>query len=270
MNILKYSIACICLLIMAACSSTKQTAAVHATTPQFTTYGPAWAALWQQKAAEYKALCFQTYNLAMLRLNEYASASHDKPLAIVTDIDETVLDNSPYSVHQGLKGLGYDDSSWMKWTAKRDCDTVPGALSFLKYAASKNIQVFYISNRLEAEQDATVANLKKWNFPNADAKYVLLKNKTSSKDERRAIVGRQYSILLFLGDNLGDFSGIYDHQSYEKRDALASTNASDFGSRFIVLPNAMYGEWMGALLNYQYGKSQFEQSNTLLRQLKNY
>lgn len=269
-SIARYSIVCVCFLSMAACSNTKHAATLNTASPQLATYGPVWAALWQQKTAEYKALCFQAYNLATLRLDEYASASHDKPFAVVTDIDETVLDNSPYSVHQGLKGLGYDDSSWMEWTAKKDCDTVPGALSFFKYAAAKNIQVFYVSNRLEAELDATIANLKKWNFPNADAEHILLKGGTSGKDARRALVAQRYSVLLFLGDNLGDFSGIYDHQSYEKRDALVRTNASGFGSHFIVLPNAMYGEWMGALLNYQYKQSQTEQSKTLLQQLKNY
>jgi len=29
-------------------------------------------------------------------------------------------------------------------------------------------------------------------------------------------------------------------------------NAALFGSKFIVLPNAMYGDWEGALYNYQY------------------
>lgn len=269
-NTIKYSVGCICFLIMASCAHTKHATALNTTAPQLTTSGPVWAALWQQKAAEYKALCLQAYNLAALRLDAYASAVHDKPPAIITDIDETVLDNSPYSVHQGLKGLGYTDSSWMEWTARNDCDTVPGALTFLKHAASKNIQVFYVSNRLEAEMDATIANLKKWGFPNADAEHILLKKQTSGKDARRAVVGQHYTVLLFLGDNLGDFSGIYDHQTNEKRDALVRSSAADFGSRFIVLPNVMYGEWMGALLNYQYNKPQAEQSLILLQQLKNY
>lgn len=269
LNTIKHTVGCICFFMLAACSAAKHAATVNSAAPQLTTYGPVWSALWQQKAAEYKALCCQAYNLAALRLNEYASADN-KPQAIVTDIDETVLDNSPYTVHQGLKGSGYSDSSWMEWTARKDCDTVPGALAFLKYAASKNIEVFYVSNRLQAELDATIANLKKWNFPNADAEHILLKNQTSGKDARRALVAQHYSVLLFLGDNLGDFSGIYDHQSCEKRDALVRSNASDFGSHFIVLPNVMYGEWMGALLNYQYKQSQTEQSKTLLQQLKNY
>lgn len=238
--------------------------------PHLITYGPAWGDLWQQRAAEYKALCFQAYNLAKMRLDEYSVQPHDKPLAIVTDIDETVLDNSPYAVHQALKGLEYDDSSWIEWTAKAGCDTVPGALSFLQYAALKNVQVFYITNRLEVEKNVTIANLKKWNFPNAESGHILLKTNTSSKDERRAKVAMNYKILLFLGDNLGDFSGIYDHKPYEERNELVKSSTNEFGKNFIVLPNAMYGEWLGALLNYQSQQTQQKQNNTLLGSMRNY
>lgn len=237
---------------------------------QFVTYGPAWAALWQQRSAEYKALCLQAFNIARERLDAYLLQRSDKPAAIVTDVDETVLDNSPYTVHQAMKAELYSDSTWMQWTVKAECDTVPGALSFLKYAAARGVQIFYITNRLEAERNPTLANLQKWDFPNADSDHLLMKTKTSSKDERRKAVAARYTVLLFMGDNLGDFSGVFDHQSYPERDRLAETNAASFGSRFIVLPNAMYGEWQGALLQYNYHLSGDKQDSVLLKQLKNY
>lgn len=55
------------------------------------------AVLWQQHSGEYKALCYQTFALAKLRLMEKITAhkKDEAPLAIITDIDETVLDNSP-------------------------------------------------------------------------------------------------------------------------------------------------------------------------------
>jgi 5'-nucleotidase (lipoprotein e(P4) family) len=270
MKQIKFICAAIYFFAIAGCSTGKHIAQSSAASAQLTTSGAAWAALWQQHAAEYKALCFQAYNMARVRIDEYALLPHEKPLAVVTDIDETVLDNSPYSVHQALKGLGYDDSSWMEWTAKIDCDTVPGALSFLQYAASKNIEVFYVTNRLQTERDATVSNLRKWNFPNADTNHVLLKTITSSKDERRNAVAANHTILLFLGDNLGDFSGIFDHKTDEQRSELAVNNAAEFGRHFIVLPNVMYGEWLNALINYQYRQTQQQQSDVLIKQMKNY
>jgi 5'-nucleotidase (lipoprotein e(P4) family) len=158
----------------------------------------------------------------------------------------------------------------MEWTARVVCDTVPGALSFLKYAASRGVQVFYITNRLEAERTATLANLQKWNFPFSDNDHLLMKTNLSSKDERRALVAARYSILLFLGDNLGDFTGIYDHQEYKKRNALVENHAPDFGRQFIVLPNSMYGEWEGAVLNFNNKLSSEKQNDAVLKRLKNY
>lgn len=233
-------------------------------------YAPLWGAVYMQKASEYKALCLQAYNIAFEKLDSYVRQSSSKPFAVITDIDETVLDNSPYTVHQALKAAQYSDDSWKEWTAKTDCDTVPGALSFFKYASSKNVEVYYISNRLQAEASQTVANLKKWGFPNADEAHLLLKTTSSSKDARRASVKEKYNVLLYFGDNLGDFSGIFDHQSNEQRDALVKQNVNEFGSRFIVLPNAMYGEWQGALLRYNYKLSQKEQKDTIENSLKKY
>lgn len=262
-------IRCICFLLFAGCSASK-----HSTQPVAPGYlmphGPAWAALWQQRSAEYKALCFQAYNVAKERLDSYLAQPGNNSPAVITDIDETVLDNSPYTVHQALKGALYSDSSWMVWTAKIDCDTVPGALSFLQYAASRGVQVFYITNRLNAEKKVTVANLEKWNFPNADDEHVLLKANTSNKDDRRKFVANDHTVLLLLGDNLGDFESIFDHQSYEKRNTLAKDNSAKFGNRFIVLPNPMYGEWEGALINYQYQQSKEQQDSELLKSLRTY
>src|ERR1700722_12518665 len=99
--------------------------------------GQAWGALYQQRAAEYKALAFQAYNIAQFRLDQELKLKSKKPLAIIIDIDETVLDNSPYFVALAKQGQVYSDSSWVKWTALVKCDTVPGAAWFLKYAASK-------------------------------------------------------------------------------------------------------------------------------------
>lgn len=232
--------------------------------------GPAWAAVWQQKAGEYKALCYQAYNLAQMQLDLLLQKQYDKPLAIVTDIDETVLDNSPYQVHQALQNAEYSDSSWMEWTAKVDCDTVPGALSFLLYAKSKGVAVFYITNRLERERAATLKDLQRWNFPDARSEHLTMKTTTSGKESRRKQVADQFEILLLLGDNLSDFSAVFDKKPMEERNNQAMTNASLFGRKFIVLPNAMYGDWDGAIYQYQYNLPASEKEKTIMKSLKKY
>jgi len=232
--------------------------------------GPAWAAAWQQQAGEYKALCYQAYNLARMRLDILLQQQYTKPVAIVTDIDETVLDNSPYQVHQALRSAAYSDSSWVEWTARVDCDTVPGALSFLRYAKNKGVAVFYITNRLEEERAATLKDLQRWGFPDAADEHLTMKTTTSGKETRRKKVADNFEILLLIGDNLSDFSAVFDKKPSHERNDQAKNNAAMFGKKFIVLPNAMYGDWDGAIYQYQYDLPPKEKENMIIQSLKKY
>ena len=232
--------------------------------------GPAWAAAWQQKAGEYKALCYQAYNFARLRLDELVQQPSEKPFAIVTDIDETILDNSPYQVHQALINAEYSDSSWIEWTNKVDCDTIPGALSFLRYAKRKGVAIFYITNRLEAERSSTLKDLQRWGFPNATDDHLTMKTTTSGKEPRRMKVADEYEILLLLGDNLSDFSAVFDKKPLEERNNQVLNNAALFGNKFIVLPNVMYGHWDAAIFNCQYALPPREKERIIIESLKKY
>ncbi|MES2807814.1 MAG: HAD family acid phosphatase [Bacteroidota bacterium] len=158
--------------------------------------GKTWASLYQQRAAEYKALCFQAYNLAKLRLDEALKHKGKKRLAVVTDIDETVLDNSPYDAVRATNNQEFDLKGWKDWTAKGIADTVPGAPSFFKYAASKGVTVFYITNRDEDERAGTTKNLKFYNLPYADEQHIILRQGVSSKEARRQQVLAKYNIVL--------------------------------------------------------------------------
>jgi 5'-nucleotidase (lipoprotein e(P4) family) len=320
-----------------ACSSGKKTVSTPASaTPNagapnmadahasLMTDGPLWGSVYQQRAAEYEALCFQAYNAARWRLDAVlagsgsatggantgttggantgttggantgttggantgttggantgtirgasATPAQGLPLAIVTDIDETLLDNSPYAVHQALAGHTYNDSSWIAWTAKVACDTVPGALAFLKYAASKGVDIYYITNRLEVERTPTLQNLQKWGFPEADNDHLVLRaaGSASSKETRRLAVAQSHKIIMLLGDNLSDFAALFDHQPVGDRKERVEASASLFGSTFIVLPNAVYGDWEGAMYNYHYPKTQGEKAKILIDSLKTY
>ncbi len=251
----------LCLLTLLSCKQKNNTKELSLM-PE----APAWGALWQQRAAEYRALSYQAYNSARLSLEELLKSSTDKPFAIVTDIDETVLDNSPYYVHQAQQGGNYTDSSWVEWTKQVACDTVPGAPSFFQYAASKGVTVFYITNRILQDEQQTLANLQQYGFPHADKEHLLLLEDTSSKEKRRNSVADNFNIIMLLGDNLGDFSAIFNNNSMEERREWVEKSRLDFGKRFIVLPNHMYGNWEEAF--YQDKKAlSFADSNTVLNSL---
>jgi 5'-nucleotidase (lipoprotein e(P4) family) len=213
--------------------------------------GKAWASLYQQRAAEYKALCFQAYNLAKLRLDAALKHRGNKPLAVVTDIDETLLDNSPYDAARAINNQEFDLKAWKHWTAKGIADTVPGAPSFFKYAASKGVAVFYITNRDEDERVGTTKNLKLYHLPYADEAHIILRQTVSSKEARRQQVLKKYDIVLLCGDNLPDFDVLYDNKPLQDtRNAITEKLKKQFGSKYIVIPNPSYGDFEGAFFNF--------------------
>ena len=226
--------------------------------------GKIYAAFFQQRAAEYQALSQQAYNVAKLRLDEAIANKGSKPLAIVTDIDETFLDNSYYAVEMAKQGKTWSQDSWANWTSKGVATPLAGSLEFFQYAASKGIQIFYITNRYEVERAGTLANLQKYNYPLQSPQNLILRSKESSKEARRQNVAKDYAIVLLLGDSLTDFSTLFDnHKSEKERAAAVETLKAEFGKRFIVLPNVGYGDWESALFNYKYDLTQ-EQKDSMI------
>jgi 5'-nucleotidase (lipoprotein e(P4) family) len=213
------------------------------------------ATLYQQTAAEYRALCYQAFNIARLKLDiNLKQRGLSKQRAIVVDIDETVLDNSPQEAMCILNNTNYPDY-WDEWMNVKDAKPVPGSLEFLQYAASNGVEVFYISNRKDQYKEQTLTNLVKLGFPNADSAHILLKTDDSSKKARRDKVLETHQIIMLMGDNLNDFSEVFEKLTIENRFTITDKHQSAFGNKFIVLPNAMYGEWEGALYNYDYSLS---------------
>lgn len=201
------------------------------------------AVAWQQHSGEYRALSFQAYNFAKFSLLErLKEVDASKPNCVVVDIDETVLDNSSFQGHELKKGLSFDGKDWTQWTGLAAADTVPGALGFLNYAKTQNVETFYITNREASDYAGTLKNLQRFGFPNADPAHLMVKQGTSDKEPRRQRVLEQYHILLLCGDNLSDFSNVFYR---EGKDTFAEVEAARaaFGTRYIVLPNPMYGDW---------------------------
>lgn len=254
-------------LILTSCAAINQPATHNAAAENISNGGKLWTSFWQQKAAEYKALCYQAFNIAKEKL-DIALQKPVKNPAVITDIDETLLDNSPNSVYQALQGKNYEQKSWEEWTAKAIADTLAGAPWFLKYASSKGVEVFYITNRLETERAGTLKNLQKYHFPCADSAHVLFKENGSSKESRRQKVMQTHTVILLLGDNLADFDKSFDNKSTQERAAAVNQSANRFGNRFIVLPNANYGDWEGALYHYQYNLNAAQKDSVIKKAVR--
>jgi len=260
----------ILLLFVASCSISPRISKSNVNSGNVVIDGKIYATAYQQKAAEYRALCFQAFNIAHQRADEIALTKTEKPKAIITDIDETILDNSAYEVHQTLQGKDYESTSWYEWASMANADTVPGALAFLKYASSRGLEIFYVTNRSEKERNVTLRNLQKFNFPNSDSAHLFPLQNSSSKEDRRKNIASTHTIVMLMGDNLGDFSFLFDKKNTGERLQNVNSVAAEFGSRFIVLPNPVYGDWESALYNYNYSLTQAQKDSIIKGSLHTY
>lgn len=256
-------------LLLISCNATKKTDKSIQPEHSIIFDGKIFTSLYQQQSAEYKALCLQAYNIAAIRFDQFQPKT-ELPKAIITDIDETVLDNSPYPIHRALLGKDYDADSWFEWSSKAIADTVPGAPAFLKLAAKSGVEIFYITNRELRERDCTLKNLRKYDLPNTDSNHLFLKSGTSSKEIRRQKVASTHEIIMLIGDNLGDFSNLFDKKNSIERNANVDASLNEFGNRFIVIPNPNYGDWEGALLKYNYKLTPQQKDSVYRSVLKSY
>jgi len=233
------------------------------------------AVLWVQRSEEYKAAAEQTYRAAADRLDSALKEAHWDALvpeergndakglkpAVVLDLDETVLDNSPYQARLVRDGKEYDEVTWDQWVAEKKAKPVPGVVDFARAANEKGITLVYISNRAVHLKEATLANLRAVGLPVADDSVFLglgtvvpgCEQAGSEKNCRRRLAGQQYRVLMQFGDQLGDFVEVTANTP-DGRAALLQQYHDWFGERWWMLPNPTYGGWEPAQFNNDYAQ----------------
>jgi 5'-nucleotidase (lipoprotein e(P4) family) len=222
------------------------------------------AVLWMQRSEEYRALTEQTYRAAAGQLQhalqqpnwdalvpfERSNAATGLKPAVVMDVDETVLDNSPYMARLIRDGKEFSDASWDLWVAEKKAKAIPGVVDFARAATAKGITILYISNRAVHLKDATLANLRAVGLPVADDNVFLglgtqvagCEQHGSEKNCRRQLAGQQYRVLMQFGDQLGDFVQVTANTT-QVRSELLQQYHDWFGERWWMLPNPSYGGW---------------------------
>jgi 5'-nucleotidase (lipoprotein e(P4) family) len=236
------------------------------------------ATLWVTNSVEYRAVAREAYALAKIQLDkaladkswtaatEQTGDFQNKPPAVILDADETAIDNGAYEAWLIRTGHDYSGKTWAAWVADAEAKAVPGAVDFTKYAASKGVKVFYVTNRSADQEAATRKNMQALGFPmggNVDT--FLMKGEkpdwTSKKGTRRAYIAKDYRILLLIGDNYGDFSDDYN-QSEQNRAISFETNMDHIGHDWIFIPNPEYGSFESApfLSNYKLSPDQRRQA----------
>ncbi len=229
------------------------------------------ALLWMQTSTEYRAVmrgiwrdaeaalldALQDRAWSALPDGERMAGDVALPPAVIVDIDETVLDNSPYLARHVLAGkTGFEAAEWRAWVAERAARALPGAREFAELATAHGVTMIYISNRDQADLDATSENLAAQGLPLVDDSVLLLGAPTpgcvakgGDKGCRRRLIAKKYRVLQMFGDNLGDFvDGV--NVDREARERLLAPHAEWLGRRWFFLPNPSYGSWESALTRF--------------------
>jgi 5'-nucleotidase (lipoprotein e(P4) family) len=223
------------------------------------------ASLYAQTATESRACYYQAYNLAIARLKEgIAKPPLGKPLAVVMDLDETVFDNSRFRSTLVRNGLDYDDRLWDRWQ-ERGFDKVglmPGAKSFIDEANNNGVAVIFVSNRDEKYRAQTKKIFERLGIPIIDDTRLKLKKSETDSDDKTSRFNeaeRDYTVLLYVGDSLRDFTDIFRFnipsnatgddldRLISARKQLVDESSATFGQKWIILPNPVYGEWIAPL-----------------------
>ena len=225
--------------------------------------------LWYQNAAEVDALYQQGYNVATNKLKELLKQPTEKPYSIVLDIDETVLSNIPFQVKMIKDGTAFNPKLWDEWVQKAEAKPVAGAKEFLQFADKNKVQIYYISDRTDAQVDATIKNLEAQGLPVQGRDHLMFKKEgDKSKEGRRQEVIKHTNLVMLFGDNLVDFAE-FSTKSEADRDKMFEQLKAEFGDKFIIFPNPMYGSWESAV--YQGEKKDAKgQSEARLNALKGY
>ncbi|HKJ02273.1 MAG TPA: HAD family acid phosphatase [Longimicrobiales bacterium] len=198
---------------------------------------------WYRTAAEQRALYEQAYRWAGRHVRDVAAAQTG-PWGVVLDADETILDNSTYQLRRARAGLGYSPESWNAWVREEAAPALPGAVAFIAEVKRMGGRVAVVTNRDEAVCEPTRRNLADVGVA---ADVVLCRQPGPSGKEGRFRAVEEgttpaalppLTVVAWVGDNIQDFPG--GSQSLRGADVSA---LADFGVRYFVLPNPMYGSW---------------------------
>lgn len=202
---------------------------------------------WSRDAAEHDALFAQVYRAATERVDRLAAGLPAGGWAVILDADETVLDNSPYYREQSAGKLTqppYDAAGFEAWARRGEAPALPGAAAFITHVNAMGGRAVIVTNRVAAVCDATRENFRRLSLPVAAV--LCRPAETGDKNPRFAAVQAGTTgaglpalrVLVWVGDNILDFPGLTQDV---RRQGEAGT--ADFGSRFFLLPNPMYGSW---------------------------
>ena len=227
---------------------------------------------WVASAAEYDALTLQAYQNATRHLDERITDKHSSalpgqqdmaalPPAIILDVDETAISNIGFQLQADGS---FSHEAFDYWQQNNPAGRIAGAPEFIQAARDRGVTVFFITNRSCHERDfapgpcpqeaITLQDLAEGGIQ-TDADHLMLVGErpdwTREKRYRQELVGRDYRVIMLIGDDLGDFLPCVRAKpvspcppaSADERKRLTLQHADYWGDRWFILPNPMHGSW---------------------------
>jgi acid phosphatase len=235
------------------------------------------ATLWMQTSAEYQAITREVYGTATRNLD---AAINDKswtalessclscPPAVILDLDETVLDTSGHQAGLIRSGAGFSEANWHDWAMHDASNVIEAARDFLLDAQKRGVAVFYVTNRLQSEEQPLRATLTRLGLPLTNDNLLVRgareEWKSSDKTPRRVFVASRNRVIMLFGDDLNDFAPA-NGKSLAERDAIVRAHANDWGLKWYVLPNPVYGSWERAVVGDAKGCDELKRKIDTLR-----
>ena len=243
---------------------------------------------WVQTSGEYRALAYQGFNVGKIAFDRAIEHNIPHP-AVLVDLDETLLDNTPYQASLIGADEGFNTQTWNQWILAEETRAVPGAVEFVNYINDNGGKVFFISNRNNSStynpqnndlELATMKNMIELGFEGVTEETLLLKGEFTKTINGRVDTRKQWrmdaitggmvdsidhSAIMFVGDNLNDFSEIDKNNNEVRKEFVDNTQAQQgifvltengFKPAYISIPNPMYGYWENGLYDAEtFGKS---------------
>lgn len=200
---------------------------------------------WVQRSAEYHALVLQTYRAATAAIERHAGTSDGRAWAVVLDADETVISNLTYQIERANIRAAFSPESWNAWVRRREATPLPGTSQFLARVRALGGRIAIVTNRLQSECDDTQAVFRAGGLV-FDAMLCRPDGGPSDKNPRFAAVASGQTaagpapleVVAFIGDNIQDFPSLTQAARQQGETAFGQ-----FGVRYFLIPNPMYGSW---------------------------
>ncbi len=231
---------------------------------------------WVKYSSDYAAITRQTYAVATRDLERFVADTswsalpgqtgvEDKPPAVILDVDETVINNVDF---QFAHERPFTDRKLEMWDRAHLAQPVPGVVEFIKAARAAGVTVFFMTNRpCEKYDDETdpcpqektvIEGLRELGIA-AEPEFVMLALEqpdwTGEKVGRRNLIGRDYRVIMVIGDDFADFVACARDSFYPPctEPATRASRLADlekyshfWGNGWYILPGPMHGSWTSA------------------------